>query len=73
MCEGCSIAKNRDEWAKYAEHVSSGIIPDMMDLCKMCDAFQESIYQTIEEHEKIINSTLAKVNAKRKKIAKEES
>lgn len=64
MCDGCSIAKNRDEWAKY---------PDMMDLCKMCDAFQESIYQTIEEHEKIINSTLAKVSSSAKKIAKKKS
>jgi hypothetical protein len=61
MCDGCSISKNRDAWSQY---------PDMLDLCKMCHSFQESIYKTIEDQKKIMGSALAKVDSKAKKLAK---
>ena len=48
MCDGCSIEKNRAEWEKY---------PEMMDACKMCKSFQTSIYKTIEDHYKLLQST----------------
>jgi hypothetical protein len=48
MCDGCSIQKNRDEWAKY---------PDMLDLCKLCQSFQKSIEHTIEEAQKMLDKT----------------
>jgi hypothetical protein len=54
MCDGCSLQKNREEWAKY---------PDMMDLCKMCNSFQEAIRQTIEEVQAMQNK-LEKSNDK---------
>ena len=46
MCDGCSIQKNKEEWAKY---------PDMLDLCKLCKSFQDAINHTIEEHQKVLD------------------
>lgn len=44
MCKTCSIETNRAAWAKY---------PDMLDLCKMCKSFQQSIEHTIESADKV--------------------
>lgn len=46
MCDGCSLDKNKEQWANY---------PEMMDVCKMCKSFQESIYETIDKHQKILD------------------
>ena len=48
MCSKCSIETNKAEWAKY---------PHMMDLCKMCQSFQDAIYKTIEDHSKLLEET----------------
>jgi hypothetical protein len=44
MCKTCSIETNKAAWAKY---------PDMLDLCKMCKSFQQSIEHTIASADKV--------------------
>lgn len=48
ICDGCSIKKNQEEWAKY---------PDMLEMCKMCLSFQKAISKTIDDHKKLLQST----------------
>jgi hypothetical protein len=46
MCDSCSVEFNKEQWAKY---------PEMMEVCKMCKSFQESIYETINKHQKVLD------------------
>lgn len=57
ICSNCSIEHNREQWAKY---------PDIMDICKMCNAFQEAINKTITEHKKLLDEA-SQIGKKAKK------
>lgn len=45
MCATCDIATNLAQWEKY---------PEMMDMCKMCQGFQDAINEAIDKQKKLM-------------------
>jgi hypothetical protein len=54
MCDTCSLETNRAQWANY---------PAMLEVCKMCKSFQQAIYNTIDEQQKILDQTKKDLNS----------
>jgi hypothetical protein len=46
MCNQCTVENNKAQWAKY---------PDMMEICKLCESFQNALYEAIEKQQSILD------------------
>jgi hypothetical protein len=45
MCKTCDVATNKAMWENY---------PEMMDMCKMCQGFQDAINEAIDKQKKLM-------------------